>query len=224
MTAKRRLPTRESAAARKERALRVARRLAEAYPDATCELRYRNAWELLVATILSAQCTDRMVNEVTPALFEQFPDAASLARAPRRRVEALIRRTGFYSQKAKAIQQCAKRVAVDLGGEVPRDLDTLVTLQGVGRKTASVVVGTAFGQPAVFVDTHVKRLSGRLGLTRQQEPDKIERDIRNLLPPPEWTSFCHRLIHHGRRVCTARAPRCESCPLADLCPRIGVAA
>ena len=216
------MPRRESGSARAERAARLARRLAEAYPDATCELDYRTPWELLVATILSAQCTDKMVNRVTPALFEEFPDPSALSRAARLRVEELIRKTGFYSQKAKSLIACAKRVTETFEGEVPQTIEDLTSLQGVGRKTASVVLGTAFGQPAVFVDTHVKRLAYRLGLTGSGEPDAIESDLKALLPPEAWTAFCHRLIHHGRRVCFARAPRCDTCPLADLCPRIGV--
>jgi len=220
--AKSAVPRRESAAARRERALRIAQRLQEVYPDATCELDFHNPWQLLIATILSAQCTDKMVNQVTPALFEQFPDPAALARAPQRKVESLIRRTGFYSQKAKAIRACARVVAERFHGDVPRTMEDLVSMQGVGRKTASVVLGTAFGQPAVFVDTHVKRLTFRLGLTKREDPVEIERDIRTLLPPEQWTQFCHRLIHHGRRICFARKPQCDVCPLADLCPQIGV--
>jgi endonuclease III len=216
------IPRRESASARSERAARIAQRLAEVYPDATCELDYRTPWELLVATILSAQCTDKMVNQVTPALFEQFPDPSALARAPRSKIEQLIRRTGFYGQKTKAILTCAKQVSERFGGTVPTTIDELISLQGVGRKTASVVLGTAFGQPAVFVDTHVKRLSYRLGLTRATEPDKIENDLKALLPAEAWTAFCHRLIHHGRRICFARAPQCEVCRLSDVCPRVGV--
>jgi endonuclease-3 len=196
--------------------------LQEAYPDATCELDFRNPWELLVATVLSAQCTDKMVNQVTPALFEQFPDATSLARAPQRKIERLIRKTGFYSQKAKAIRATAKAISERFAGSVPGTIEDLTSLQGVGRKTASVVLGTAFGKPAVFVDTHVKRLAYRLALTRFHEPDKIEQDIRRLLQPEQWTEFCHRLIHHGRRVCFARKPTCESCPLEPMCPRVGV--
>jgi len=220
--AKSAVPRRENAAARRERALRIAQRLQEVYPDATCELDFHNPWQLLIATILSAQCTDKMVNQVTPALFEQFPDPAALARAPQRKVESLIRRTGFYSQKAKAIRACARVVTERFHGDVPRTMEDLVSLQGVGRKTASVVLGTAFGQPAVFVDTHVKRLTFRLGLTKHEDPIEIERDIRTLLPPEQWTQFCHRLIHHGRRICFARKPQCDVCPLADLCPQIGV--
>jgi endonuclease-3 len=217
-----RVPRRESAAAKKERAQRIVTRLAETYPDATCELDFKNPWQLLVATILSAQCTDKMVNQVTPALFDEFPDPASLARGSQKRIEQLIRRTGFFSQKTKAIRAAAKAVVENFGGGVPETIDELTTLQGVGRKTASVVVGTAFGQPAVFVDTHVKRLMFRLGLTKSDKPEEIERDVKGLVPSDEWTDFCHRLIHHGRRICFARSPRCPECSLLDLCPQIGV--
>lgn len=214
---------REAASARRERAQRIAERLAASYPDATCELEFRSPWELLVATILSAQCTDKMVNQVTPALFEEFPDPLSLARAPRRRIEQMIRKTGFYSQKAKAIRAAAREIVDNFSGHVPETIDQLTSLRGVGRKTASVVLGTAFGQPAVFVDTHVKRLTNRLGLTRSNMPDEIERDVKSLLPAEHWTAFCHRLIHHGRRVCFARGPQCDDrCTLLELCPQIGV--
>jgi endonuclease-3 len=216
------VPRRESALARRNRAERIAARLQEAYPDATCELNFENPWQLLVATILSAQSTDKMVNQVTPALFEQFPDPPSLAQAPQRKIESLIRKTGFYSQKAKAIRECAKHVWKRFAGRVPQTMEELTSLQGVGRKTASVVLGTAFGEQAVFVDTHVKRLSYRLGLTRAEDPDRIEEDIKQLLAPKQWTAFCHRLIHHGRRVCFARNPQCENCPLSAICPQIGV--
>jgi endonuclease-3 len=216
------VPRRESAQARRIRAERIAARLEEAYPDATCELDFANPWQLLVATILSAQCTDKMVNQVTPALFDEFPDPLSLARAPQAKIERIIRKTGFYSQKAKAIRACAKHISEKFSGSVPQTMAELTSLQGVGRKTASVVLGTAFGQPAVFVDTHVKRLTNRLGLTRAQEPNEIEEDVKRLLPEREWTAFCHRLIHHGRRVCFARNPKCENCPLASICPRIGI--
>ncbi len=216
------LPGREIAAAKKERAGAIARRLGEVYPNATCELDYRNPWELLVATILSAQSTDKMVNQVTPALFEEFPDPASLSRASQRRVEQLIHRTGFFRQKARSIRECARGVCAEFGGQVPANIDLLTSLQGVGRKTASVVLGTAFGQPAVFVDTHVKRLSRRLGFTSKSIPDKIEIDLKSLLPAADWTASCHRLIHHGRRVCHARKPNCELCAIADSCPKIGL--
>lgn len=216
------IPRRETREARRARAARIAEGLGEAYPDADCELLWKTPFQLLIATILSAQCTDVMVNQVTPALFEEFPDPASLSRAAPKRLEQLIRRTGFFAQKSKAIRSCAMAIARDHGGEVPRDMDALTALMGVGRKTASVVLGTAFGVPAVFVDTHVKRLTHRLGLTRHTEPEKVEQDVRALLPAEEWVRFCHRMIHHGRRICAARRPRCEVCPVADLCPRIGV--
>jgi endonuclease III len=206
------------------RAAAIARALARAYPDAGCALHHRNPWELLVATILSAQCTDAMVNQVTPALFAAFPTPEALASAPASRVEELIRRTGFFRQKTKALQATARGVVERHGGRVPDTMEELHALPGIGRKTANVVLGTAFGKPSVFVDTHVRRLAKRLGLTRQDDPDKIERDLQKLLPPREWTVFCHRLIHHGRQICVARRPRCSVCPLRRWCPRIGVTA
>ena len=215
---------RENAAARKARARAIGRALARAYPDARCALDYRTPWELLVATILSAQCTDAMVNRVTPALFAELPTPAALAAAPPARVEELIKRTGFFRQKTKSIQATARAVAERHGGEVPDTMEVLTELPGIGRKTANVVLGTAFGQPAIFVDTHVRRLANRLGLTFEDDPDQIERDLQVLLPPKEWTVFAHRLIHHGRRVCVARKPRCETCPLLRWCPQIGVKA
>jgi endonuclease-3 len=215
---------RETAAARRTRARAIARRLADAYPDAQCALRHRNAWELLVATILSAQCTDAMVNQVTPALFGEFSTPADLAAASSERVEELIRRTGFFRQKTKAILATARAIAQEHGGEVPAHMEMLAALPGIGRKTANVVLGTAFGVPSIFVDTHVRRLAGRLGLTTNDDPDKIERDLQALLPPADWTAFAHRLIHHGRQVCVARKPRCSICPVSAQCPQIGVGA
>jgi endonuclease-3 len=213
---------RESAAARRARARAIARALGRAYPDAGCALHHRNPWELLVATILSAQCTDAMVNRVTPALFAELPTPAALAAAPAARVEALVKRTGFFRQKTKAIQATAAALVERHRGAVPDDMEALCALPGIGRKTANVVLGTAFGRPAMFVDTHVRRLANRLGLTVEDDPNRIERDLCALLPPREWTAFAHRLIHHGRQVCAARRPRCSACPLADLCPQIGV--
>lgn len=213
---------RETIAARRGRARSIARALARAYPDAWCALRHENPWQLIVATILSAQCTDDMVNRVTPELFGEFPTPAALAGAPPARVEALIKRTGFFRQKTKSILATARAVTEQHQGTVPDSLAALCQLPGVGRKTANVVLGTAFGQPAIFVDTHVRRLSGRLGLTLHDDPDKIERDLQQLLPPREWTTFAHRLIHHGRRICVARRPRCSACPLTRWCPRLGV--
>jgi endonuclease-3 len=213
----------ETLTERRARARRVARILADAYPDAWCALRHDGAWQLLVATILSAQCTDERVNLVTPTLFARYPTPAALAAAPTAELEEIIRSTGFFRQKTKALKQVAAAVAAR-GGEVPRDMDALVTLGGVGRKTANVVLGTAYGVPAVMVDTHVRRLSNRLGLTVEDDPVKIEMDLRDLLPSAEWTHFSHRLIHHGRRICVARAPRCSECPLLAWCPRIEVPA
>jgi len=215
---------RETTTARKARARAIARALARAYPDAWCALHYRTPWELVVATILSAQCTDAMVNQVTPALFAEFPSPAALAAAPPARVEQLIKPTGFFRQKTKSIQATARAIAERHAGQVPDSMEALTELPGIGRKTANVVLGTAFGRPAIFVDTHVRRLANRLGLTVEDDPDKIERDLQALLPPKEWTVFAHRLIHHGRRVCVARKPRCSTCPLLRWCPQIGVKA
>jgi endonuclease-3 len=216
-------PARETAAERAKRARAIARGLERTYPDAWCELDYRDPWTLLVATILSAQCTDKMVNQVTPSLFEAYPTPAAMAAAPPERVETLIKRTGFFRQKTKSIQGVARAVVGQHGGAVPEDMDALTALPGIGRKTANVVRGTAFGLPAIFVDTHVRRLSNRLGLTVEDDPDRIERDLQALLPPRVWTAFAHRLIHHGRRVCFARKPKCSVCTLARWCPRVGVA-
>jgi endonuclease-3 len=209
-------------AAERARARKIARALADAYPDAWCALRHEDAWQLLVATILSAQCTDERVNMVTPSLFARYPTPAALAAAGPAELERMIRSTGFFRQKGKALRAVAQAIASRFGGEVPRDLEALTALPGVGRKTANVVLGTAYGVPSIFVDTHVRRVAARLGLTREDDPDKIERDLRALLPPAEWTRFAHRMIHHGRRICGARRPRCSDCPLLRWCPRIGV--
>jgi len=214
---------RESAAARAARAARIAERLAEAYPEARCSLDFASPFQLLVATILSAQCTDKRVNAVTGPLFRRWPDPAALAAAPPRDLEAAIRTTGFFRTKAKSILGCCRALVERHGGEVPRSLEDLVRLAGVGRKTANVVMGSAFGEATgVVVDTHVGRISRRLGLTRQADAVKAERDLVALLPRQHWIAFSHRVIEHGRTVCTARSPRCEACPLADLCPKVGV--
>ena len=213
---------RESRKARAIRARGIARGLAKAYPDAWCELDYRSPWELLIATILSAQCTDKMVNRVTPVLFARFPTAKALAAADPARVEALIKPTGFFRQKTRAIQAVARAIAGEFKGRVPDSMDALTALPGIGRKTANVVLGTAFGQPAIFVDTHVKRLANRLAFTIESDPVRIEHDLTQLLPAKDWTLFAHRLIHHGRQVCFARKPRCTACQVARWCPRIGV--
>lgn len=196
--------------------------LAEAYPDASCALHYQTPLQLLIATILSAQCTDARVNQVTPAVFARYPDAAAFAQADPRELEALIRSTGFFRNKAKNIIACCRQLVEQYGGEVPATMEELVPLPGIGRKTANVILGNAFGVPGLPVDTHVTRLSRRLGLTRETDPVKIERDLTALVPRAEWTMFSHRLIFHGRQVCHARKPLCDACSLARVCPRVGV--
>jgi endonuclease III len=194
-------------------------RLRDAYPIARTALRHESPLELLVATILSAQCTDERVNQVTPKLFRRFPDAASLAVADPEELETIIRSTGFYRNKAKAIRGTAQRIMQAYGGEVPRVMEELLTLPGVARKTANVVMGSAYGIPSgIVVDTHVERISHRLGLSKAKTPEKVEQDLVNRVPREEWIDFSHRLILHGRRVCAARAPRCGECPVQDLCP------
>ena len=209
---------RESQEARRERAVRIANRLAEAHPDAACALHFRTPFQLLVATILSAQCTDKMVNQVTPALFADFPDARAMAAAPPAEIERRIQRTGFFRQKARSILEASRDIVEQHGGEVPRTLEALTRLRGVGRKTANVVLGNAFDTPGLTVDTHMIRVNGRLGLTAHDDPVKIERDLMALVPERDWTLYSHRVIHHGREVCKARRPECERCPLFDLCP------
>jgi endonuclease-3 len=207
----------------KQHVRRLVKALRAAYPDATCALNYSNPLELLVATILSAQCTDVRVNLVTPALFARYRTAADYAAAKPAEQEKLIQSTGFFRNKAKNIRGCCAALAEQHGGEVPREIDDLVKLPGVGRKTANVVLGTAFGLASgVVVDTHVTRLSRRLGLTKQKDAQKIERDLMALLPRRDWVDFSHLLIHHGRQVCKARKPNCEACTLAKWCPRVGV--
>jgi endonuclease-3 len=207
----------------KRRASRIVAALAKAYPDVTCALDHRNAYELLTATILSAQCTDKRVNQVTPVLFARYPDARALARAEPSEVEGLIYTTGFYRAKAKSLIGMAQRMVALHDGEVPRDLDAMTALPGVGRKTANVVLGTAFGlATGVVVDTHVKRLARRLGLTTSSDPKFIERELMSIVPRKHWIDLSHRLIAHGRRVCVARRPRCGECSLAAICPKVGV--
>jgi len=208
----------------RERAALVASGLASAYPEAACELAFRDPYELLVATILSAQCTDVRVNQVTPALFRRYPDAAALARADGGEVEALIRSTGFFRAKARSLLGMASAVVARHGGTIPATMADLTALPGVGRKTANVVLGAAFGlATGVVVDTHVARLAGRLGLSRHAEPERIERDLMRLFPSDAWVALGHRLILHGRRVCAARTPACARCTLSPHCPRVGVA-
>lgn len=210
---------RESRARKLERAVEVIERLREEYPDARCELVHRNPFELLVATILSAQCTDARVNMVTPALFERFPTAVDLAGARQEEVEELIRSTGFYRNKARSLIGMANALVDDHGGEVPRTMKELVVLPGVGRKTANVVLSNAFGKAeGVVVDTHVKRVTGRLGFTKESDPVRVERDLMRLFPQEYWGPIEHLLIFHGRAVCKAPRPRCGECVIADLCP------
>ena len=206
----------------RERVPLILVKLEEAYPDAHCALHFRNAFELLIATILSAQCTDERVNMVTPALFAEFPTAAEMAKAKVVDIETIIRSTGFFRAKAKSIFGASKLIVEKHDGEVPGTQDELVQLPGVGRKTANVVLGDAFGIPGITVDTHVGRLSRRLGLTKLHDPVKVEFALNKLIPQPQWTIFSHRLIFHGRRVCTARKPACERCTLVDLCPQVGL--
>ncbi len=206
-------------AATKQRSLEILVLLKRLYPDATCTLNYETPVQLLVATILSAQCTDERVNKVTPALFERFPDAPSLANADREELENLVRSTGFYRNKAKNIQAACQMIVTEFGGEVPKQMEKLLSLPGVARKTANVVLAHAYGIiQGVTVDTHVKRLSGRLGLTKNADPVRIEHDLMRLLPKPEWENFSIRLIYHGREICKARKPNCRACELAHLCP------
>lgn len=189
------------------------------YPDACCELVHENPLELLVATILSAQCTDVRVNKVTPDLFARYPTAADFAAADRVELEEAVRSTGFYRNKAKNIQEACTRIVHDFGGEVPDSMEDLLSLAGVARKTANVVLGTAYGiADGIVVDTHVKRLSNLLGLTKSQDPKKIEKDLTALVPQSKWIDFSHLLIFHGRRVCNARKPNCADCALNHLCP------
>ena len=200
------------------RAREVSKRLAVLYPAAECELTHSNAYELLSATILSAQCTDARVNMVTPSLFERYPTVEDLAVAEPSELGKIIRSTGFYQSKARNLIGMARRVVDAYGGEVPRELEDLVTLPGVGRKTGNVLRSVVWDLPGLAVDTHVGRLSRRLGLTVEEDPVKVERDLNGFLPPADWGRFSLRLILHGRRVCDARKPRCDSCELADICP------
>lgn len=202
----------------KKRASQILARLSETIPDTSCELRHSNAWELLMATILSAQCTDERVNQVTPVLFNRWPEAESLAGAVREEVEEVIRPTGFYRNKARSIQECSAALMERFGGAVPRTLEELVTLPGVGRKTANLILGECFGVPGVIVDTHVKRVSARLGLTTSEDPVEIEQDLMKLLPKKEWSDGSSRLLLHGRYVCLAKKPKCDECILSALCP------
>jgi endonuclease-3 len=215
---------RENAGARAERARRIVEGLQRTYPDAHCELDYTNPLELLIATILSAQCTDKRVNIVTKDLFRVCKTAADYVALPQEQLEEIIRTTGFFRAKARNIKACCADLVAQHGGEVPQTMEALVKLAGVGRKTANVVLGNAFGiNVGVVVDTHVQRLSGRLALTKETTPEKIEADLMKLIPQDQWTLFSHWLIWHGRRRCFARKPDCPHCEIAELCPSAGKA-
>ena len=208
-----------AAAPAQERLPEILRLLREAHPDAKCALDFRSPLELLVATILSAQCTDERVNKVTPVLFARYPTAQALAEADREELEQIIHSTGFYRNKAKNVQEACRRIVAEYGGETPANMADLLTLAGVARKTANVVLGNCFGiADGVVVDTHVKRLSERLGLSAQTDPEKIERDLMALAPQAEWIDLSHLLIFHGRRFCDARKPKCAICTVSHLCP------
>ncbi len=204
------------------RARRIDRILTQTYPDAHCELDFTSPLQLLVATILSAQCTDKKVNEVTPAVFRRYPDAAAYAAADRAEMEDMLRPTGFFRAKTNSLITLGQALTERYGGEVPGRLDDLVTLPGVGRKTANVVLGNAFGVPGITVDTHFGRLSRRFGWTTEDDPVKVEHEVGALFEKKDWTGLSHRLIWHGRRICHSRKPACGACPVATLCPSYGV--
>lgn len=211
----------ESLLARKRRARKINRGLAELYPYAHAELDFRNAYELVVATVLSAQTTDVRVNMTTPALFAKYPDARALAEANVAELETMIQPTGFFRAKTRSLMSLANRIVDEYDGEVPARLEDLVTLAGVGRKTANVVLGNAFGIPGITVDTHFGRLARRFGWTDSDDPVKVEQDVGGLFDPQDWTMLSHRVVFHGRRVCHARKPACGACAIATLCPSYG---
>ena len=214
----------ETAEAMQQRAAEILKRLRVAYPDAGCELKHwQTPMELAVATILSAQCTDKRVNMVTPVLFAKYHSAADFAATPQETLEAEIRSTGFFRNKAKNIRALAAVVVEKFGGELPSALTTLIDLPGIGRKTANLLIATVFGQPGIIVDTHFKRLSQRLAFTTNEDPDKIEFDLKAILPENVWTDWSHCMVFHGRRCCYARKPDCALCPIATLCPACGKA-
>jgi endonuclease-3 len=202
----------------RKRLREITKALQRAMPNPKMELDHRSPWELLVATILSAQCTDQRVNQVTPLLFQRYRQPAELAGAHLPEVEQIIRSTGFFKSKAKHLVACGKAVTERFGGQVPRTMEEMITLPGVGRKTANVILGNAFGQPGIVVDTHVKRVAKRLGLTRSDNPDLIERDLQQLMPKSQWMAVSQRLLLHGRYVCLARKPQCGACSIYRYCP------
>ena len=212
----------EDLAAKKKRAKAIYRVLSRRYPNVRCELDFNTPYQLLVATVLSAQCTDKRVNSVTPALFERFPNPKMMVAANLRTIESIIKSTGFFRAKARNIKDLSLKILKDFGGKVPSNLDDLVTLPGVGRKTANVVLGHAFDVPGITVDTHFGRLSRRFGWTDERDPVKVEFEVAELIPQVEWTNLSQRMIWHGRRICHSRRPACGACPLAKLCPSYGI--
>jgi len=207
-----------------ERAVKVLDLLEKEYPDARVTLDFKDPLQLLIATILAAQCTDERVNIVTKDLFQKYRRAADFARADLRTLEEEIRPTGFYHNKAKSILACCQKIVDKFNGQVPQTLEELTALSGVGRKTANIILGNAYGQQAIAVDTHVKRVSHRLGWAKSDDPNKIEFELMEVMPRGRWTMACHQLVFHGRRVCTAKNPQCPTCPVNKLCPKIGVTA
>lgn len=203
---------------KKERVAKIIEILKKEYPDARCTLDYKTPHQLLVAAILAAQCTDERVNQVTPALFAKYPEVETFANADQSELEGEVKSTGFFRNKAKAIIESARQIFDEYAGHVPETIDELTQLSGVGRKTANLIIGDAYGKPAVVVDTHVKRVSNRLGLTEHKDPTKIEFDLREILPEEDSTSFNHLIVAHGRAICKAPTPRCEVCPILNLCP------
>ena len=213
---------RKSLPEKKVRAKAIYRQLTKNYPNVRCELDYNSAFQLLVATVLSAQCTDKRVNQTTPALFKKYPNPKKMAKADLKEIQKLVKSTGFFRAKAKNIKGLSNKIMEEFDGDVPSNLDDLITLPGVGRKTANVVLGHAFGIPGITVDTHFGRLSRRFGWSKQNDPVKVEFEVGELIPEKEWTNLSQRMIWHGRRVCHARKPACGACPLAKLCPSYGI--
>jgi len=213
---------RKSLPEKKVRAKAIYRQLTKSYPNVRCELDYNSAFQLLVATVLSAQCTDKRVNQTTPVLFKKYPNPKKMAKADLIDIQRLVKSTGFYRAKAKNIKTLSNKIMEEFDGDVPSNLDDLITLPGVGRKTANVVLGHAFGIPGITVDTHFGRLSRRFGWSKQSDPVKVEFEVGELIPETEWTNLSQRMIWHGRRVCHSRKPACGACPLAKLCPSYGI--
>jgi endonuclease-3 len=213
---------RKSLPEKKVRAKAIYRQLTKNYPNVRCELDYNSAFQLLVATVLSAQCTDKRVNQTTPALFKKYPNPRKMAKADLKDIQRLVKSTGFYRAKAKNIKALSNKIMQEFSGDVPSNIDDLITLPGVGRKTANVVLGHAFGIPGITVDTHFGRLSRRFGWSKQNDPVKVEFEVGKLIAEKEWTNLSQRMIWHGRRVCHSRKPACGACPIAKLCPSYGI--